>query len=75
MAWVMGHGGKMKGIRDCSLFRGGGGPDGIYGLSFPEYNAPPPPPCLPYNFYPVPLPSNSLYFWDDPVYLKFHLFF
>ena len=32
-------------------------------------------PGLPYIFYPVPLPLNPLYFWDDPVHLKFHPFF
>lgn len=40
MAWVMGNGGKMKGVRDCSVLEGGGA-DGIYGLSFPKYNDPP----------------------------------
>ena len=41
MVWVMAHGGKMKRVRACSVFRGGGGADGIYGLSFPKYNDPP----------------------------------
>ena len=30
----------MKGVRDCSVFSGGGGADGIHGLPFPKYNDP-----------------------------------
>ena len=62
----------MKGVRDCSGFRGGGVADGIHGLPFPKYSDPT---AYPIFFYPVPLPSNSLYFWDDPIHLKFHLLF
>ena len=36
----------MKGVRDCSVFRGGRGADGIYSLPFPKYNDPPAYPIL-----------------------------
>lgn len=67
----MGHGGKVKRVRDCSVLRGWVGAVAIYDLSFPKYNEP-----LAYSiFLPSPPPLEPFYFLDDPVNLKFHLFF
>ena len=64
MVWVMRHGGKMKGVRDCSVFRGGGGADGIYSLSFPKYKDPP---AYPIFFTQSPSPQ-TLYIFGMTLY-------